>query len=139
VLLLTKHADDYICARHAVTTSKSPLSSNPRTSLTLKMTEEMFVRNALLVKKEFRKVVKKGFIGVTNNSAGTRLAIQANIEMVADELKNDVDYPRLGGRITEGPIDLVIRTHSLFDDRLIASGRVIGPVPLNSFEWDLFI
>ena len=139
VLLLTKHADDYICARHAVTTSKSPLSSNPRTSLTLKMTEEMFVRNALLVKKEFRKVVKKGFVGISNNSVGTRLAIQANIEMVADELKNDTDYPRLGGRITEGPIDLVIRTHKLFPDRLVASGRVVGPVPLNSFEWDLFI
>ena len=25
VLLITKHADGYICARHAVTTSKSPL------------------------------------------------------------------------------------------------------------------
>lgn len=138
VLLITKHADGYVCARHAVTTSKSPLNSDPRTSLTLKMTEEMFVRNALLIKKEFRSVVK-GFVGITNNSAGTRLAIQANIEMKADQLKNDVEYPRLGGRIVEGPIDLDIRTHALFADRLVASGRVTGPVPLNSFEWDLFI
>ncbi len=137
VLLITKHADGYICARHAVTTSKSPLAADPRTSLTMKMTEEMYVRNALLVLKEFRSVIK-GFVGVSNNSPGTRLAIQANIEMKADQLKNDVDYPRLGGRITEGP-DVVIRTHHLFDDRLVASGKVKGPVPLNSFEWDLFI
>jgi hypothetical protein len=138
VLLITKHADGYVCARHAVTTSKSPLAADPRTSLTLKMTEEMFVRNALLIKKEFRSVVK-GFVGITNNSPGTRLAIQANIEMKAAELKNDVEYPQLGGRIVEGPIGLAIRTHKLFPDRLIASGLVTGPVPLNSFEWDLFI
>jgi len=137
VLLITKHADGYVCARHAVTTSKSPLNSDPRTSLTLKMTEEMFVRNALLIKKEFRSVVK-GFVGITNNTPGTRLAIQANIEMKADELKNDVDYPRLGGRIISGP-DVTIRTHRLFADRLVASGRVTGQVPLNSFLWDLFI
>ena len=138
VLLITKHPDGYICARHAVTTSKSPLSSDPRTSLTMKMTEEMFVRNALLVKKEFRSVIK-GFTGITNNSPGTRLAIVANINMKADQLKNDVDYPRLGGRITGGPHDLDVRTHALFADQLIVHGRVEGPVPLNSLEWNLFI
>jgi len=138
VLLITKHADGYICARHAVTTFKSPLDSNPRTALTMKMTEEMFVRNGLLVKKEYRSALR-GFVGIANNSPGTRLAILANINMKSDQLKNDTEYPTLGGRITAGPFDLDIRTHSLFRDHVLVWLRVEGPVPLNSLECDLFI
>ena len=138
VLLITKHADGYACARHAVTTSKSPLNADPRTSLTMKMTEEMFGRNALLIKKEFRNVLK-GFVGISNNSTGTRMAIQANLNMQADILKNDVDYPRLGGRITAGPFDLNVRTHALFADRLIVEFRIEGPVPLNALECRIYV
>ena len=139
VLLITKHADGYVCARHAVTTSKSPLNADPRTALTLKKTEEMFVRNALLIKKEFRSVVRKGFVGVTNPSRGTRLAIVSNINLKAEQLKNDVEYPLLGGRITSGPHNLDIRSHALFDDHLIVSGSIEGPVPLNKLEFNLYI
>jgi hypothetical protein len=138
VLVISKHTDGYVCARHAVTTSKSPLSANPRTALTMKMTEEMFVRNALLVKKEFRNAIK-GFNGITNITQGTKVAILANINMKADQLKRDVDYPRLGGRILSGPDDLDIREHALFTDHLIVSGRVTGPVPLKVLEFNLFI
>ena len=138
VLVISKHTDGYVCARHAVTTSKSPLSANPRTSLTMKMTEEMFVRNALLIKKEFRSAVK-GFVGITNITQGTKVAILANINMKADQLKRDVDSPQLGGRITSGPDDLEVRQHALFTDHLIVSGRVTGPVPLKVLEFNLFI
>jgi hypothetical protein len=138
VLLITKHADGYLCARHAVTTYKSPLDADPRTALTMKMTEEMFVRNGLLVKKEYRCALR-GFNGIANNSPGTRLAILANLNMKSDQLKNDTEYPTLGGRITAGPFDLDIRTHALFKDHVLVSLRVEGPVPLNSLECDLFI
>jgi len=138
VLIISKHTDGYVCARHAVTTSKSPLSANPRTSLTIKMTEEMFVRNALLVKKEFRSAIK-GFNGVTNITQGTKVAILANINMKADQLKRDADYPQLGGRILSGPDDLEIRQHALYTDHLVVSGRVSGPVPLKVLEFNLFI
>jgi hypothetical protein len=137
VLIITRHADGYVCARHAVTTAKMPVVGKTETTLDTMMFEEMYIRNALLIKKEFRRAFG-GFIGVTNVSEATIQQIYANIQAVSDWLQNSSDYPHLGGRIT-GPIEnLIVRQHAFLKDRVIASGLVRGAVPLNQLEFDVY-
>jgi hypothetical protein len=138
VLLITRHQDGYIAARHAVTTNKAPLAGVPETSLTLKMSEEMFVRNALLVKKEFRAVLK-GIVGVTNNVAQTWTDIRAYLTVQGNILRSDVSYPHLGGRIVSGPDNIKIEAHQLFKDSLWVSFVVEGPFALNRLDCRIFI
>jgi uncharacterized protein YbjQ (UPF0145 family) len=138
VLLITRQQDGTIAARHAVTTAKAPLASEPETSLSLKMSEEMFVRNALLLKKEFRSVLK-GITGVTNNVPQTQLEVSSRIEVKAIFLKDDTNYPLLGGRIADGPINLKVAKHQLFKDSMWVSFEVTGQVPLNRLECRIFI
>jgi hypothetical protein len=138
VLLITRQQDGSIAARHAVTTNKAPLAGNPETALTLKMSEEMFVRNALLIKKEFRSVLL-GIVGVSNNVSQTHLEIKARIEVKAKLLKEDTNYPMLGGRIVDGPINLKVEKHALFADALWVQFTVTGPMPLNRLDCRIFI
>jgi hypothetical protein len=138
VLLITRQQNGTIAARHAVTTAKAPLASEPETSLSLKMSEEMFVRNALLIKKEFRSVLN-GVVGVTNNVSQTHREISSRIEVKARLLKDDTEYPLLGGRIVDGPTNLTVTPHKLFKDSLWCDFVVTGPFPLNRLECRIFI
>jgi hypothetical protein len=138
VLLITRQQDGTIAARHAVTTNKAPLAGTPETSLSTKMSEEMFVRNALLVKKEFRSVLH-GIVGVTNNVSQTLLDIEARLEAQADFLKNAEEYPLLGGRVTSGPKNLQVQKHAIFKDAMWAEFTVEGPFPLNRLDCRIFI
>jgi hypothetical protein len=130
VLIITRHADGYIAARHAVTTAKSPPAGVAETSLDKKMSEEMFIRNAILVKKAFRSVLH-GFVGITNVSAGTLKQIEANLYSAAKQLMRADAYPHLGGQITSDLQDLNIRPHDMFRDQAIVEFRVEGPFALN--------
>jgi hypothetical protein len=138
VLLITRQQDGNIAARHAVTTAKAPLASEPETNLTLKMSEEMFIRNALLLKKEYRSVLK-GIVGITNNVTQTQLEISTRIEAKSTLLKDSTAHPLLGGRIIEGPIDLQVQKHQLFLDALWVNFTVTGPLPLNRLDCRLYI
>jgi hypothetical protein len=137
VLLITP-LDSDVAARHAVTTNKAPLVSEPQTNLNLKLTEEMFIRNMLLIKKEFRAVVRRGYVGVTNNVQGTWDALAHAIEARAGILRQDINYPMLGGRITSGPDDLIIQPHAILSDRLWISFHIAGPLPLNGLDMTIY-
>jgi hypothetical protein len=133
VLIITRHADGFVAARHAVTTAKAPLAGQPETALTLKMSEEMYIRNALLIKKEFRSALR-GFVGVSNLVPGTVTAIKANLIATANHLMSDIDYPTLGGRITSDIQNLNIRRHRLFRDTLVVTFKVECPFALNALD-----
>jgi hypothetical protein len=137
VLLITP-LDSDVVARHAVTTNKAPLASEAQTNLNLKLTEEMFIRNMLLLKKEFRTVVRRGYVGVTNNVEGTYAAIEHALNVRADILRSSINYPMLGGRITSGPDNLVIEPHAILSDRLWISFTITGPLPLNGLEMTIY-
>jgi hypothetical protein len=137
VLVISRHSDGYVCARHAVTTYKSPEAGVSRTRLTVKMTEEMYIRNAFLVLKEYRNSLR-GFVGVTNVSEGTKLAIRANIDGVSQALYNASDYPQLGGRITTLPENIVIQESGLLADRLYVNFTTEGPFPLNVLDVTMY-
>ena len=138
VLIITRHADGFVAARHAVTTAKSPLAGQPETALTLKLSEEMYIRNALLVRKEFRNALR-GFVGVTNLVDGTLAAIEANLIAAANYLKSENEYPALGGRILSDLMDLSIRRHVLHRDTLVVSFKVEAPFALNALDCTIFI
>ena len=138
VTVITRHADGFVAARHAVTTAKAPLAGMPETLLSLKMSEEMYIRNALLIKKEFRNALR-GFVGVTNLVEGTRAAIEANLYATSNYLKNSNEYPTLGGRITSDIQDLVLREHILHRDTLIVSFKVECPFALNTLDCTLYM
>jgi len=138
VTILTRHGDGYISARHSVTTAKAPLAGQPETALSLKLSEEMYVRNALLLKKEFRGALR-GFVGVTNLVQGTTTAIEANLVATARFLQSDNDYPTLGGRILSELQDLEIRRHILHRDHLIVSFKVECPFALNTLDCTIYV
>jgi hypothetical protein len=138
VLIITRHADGFVAARHSVTTAKAPLAGQSETALTLKMSEEMFIRNALLLKKEFRNALR-GFVGVTNLVPGTIAAIEANLTATANYLKTDNEYPSLGGRITSDLQDVNIRQHVFHRDTLVVSFKVECPFALNALDCTIFI
>jgi hypothetical protein len=136
VLLITPHRDGYLCARHAVTTNKAPLAGNERDNLNLKLTEEMYIRNMLLLKKEFRNAIT-GVIGISNNVPEARARLHHNITMVAESMMASVDYPMLGGRIT-GMTNLQVRPHAVLADHVWIRLDITGPVPLNAISMDIY-
>lgn len=138
VTIITRHADGFIAARHSVTTAKAPLAGQPETALSLKLSEEMYIRNALLIKKEFRNALR-GYVGVTNLVQGTMDAIKADLTATANYLKADDDYPRLGGRISSDLRNLVIRPHAFLRDQLVVSFTVDLPFALNALDCTIFV
>jgi hypothetical protein len=102
------------------------------------MSEEMYIRNALLLKKEFRNALR-GFVGVTNLVPGTIAAIEANLTATANYLKTDNEYPSLGGRITSDLQDVNIRQHVFHRDTLVVSFKVECPFALNALDCTIFV
>jgi hypothetical protein len=141
VLLITRNTSygtPFIAARHSVTTNKYPYAGSPMTNLTLKLNEEMFIRNALLILKEFRASCKD-LIGVTNNVAGTDDVIMFNLNVTGTRLQNDSDYKTLGGRITTGPNDIQIRSSLLLKDQKIVTFNCELPFPFNDGDFTLYV
>jgi hypothetical protein len=137
-VLLIVEMDGVLVARHAVTANKSPLVSDVRTNLNAKLCEEMWIRNMLLLKKEFRAVVRRGYVGVTNMVAGTYSSLQQALESRAALLENSVNYPQLGGRITGGLTDLILQPHAILADHLWVSFHVEGPLPMNGLDMTIY-
>jgi len=72
-------------------------------------------------------------IGVSNVNDGTMTQIYANILAKGEQLRNDSQYPNLGGRIVQGPDDVVVK-RGLLADEVVATFSFTGALPMNRFD-----
>ncbi|GHT30383.1 hypothetical protein FACS1894214_0130 [Planctomycetales bacterium] len=135
VTVIARHPDGYITARHSVTTEKAPVAGNSITDLDTKLFEEMYIRNALLIKKAFR-LATKGLVGVTNVSGGNLDIIGMNMDVIATQLLDDKDYPQLGGRLSKYE-NRYVRRHALLKDHVVCGADIAGQFPMNHLEMTL--
>jgi hypothetical protein len=140
VSLITRHSDGYVCVRHAVTANKYPVAGKAISDLDLKLCEEMYGRNALLCKKEFREVFRNGYIGVTNVTDSTLDSLAVALHRVADYLAISQDVPNLGGRIEKDSFHILqLRRNEVLRDEVICEIECRGPFPMNRLEATLYM